>query len=315
MLLEQWEPKLPVLDKPTCFDRPADPQAALLVFRSRAGKVLGTLTRFAAHADIVGCCATNGCGDTTEYHYHFDWPGYLRRTVESELGGIGVSVCGPCGNLSTKKRLLPGYEAGDRQAREIGSGVANACLDAWSRTPPEWQPLHLGRPAHARVNLPLRETLPRDREELKLADKRTEELKVAFQKAIEARECPSTIRQLIDDYQHWSWMSRIVDRWVGLSEQEMRDRTFSVELEAVRLNDLVLAGLPGETLTETCQWLRAQSLGNRLVVLDQVNGYCAYQTTREQYDLGGYSYACSCLAREAGPLTRQYALELVRSLG
>lgn len=314
MLLEPWKPKLPVLEKPTYFDRPADPQAALLVFRNRAGKVLGTLARFAAHADIVGACATNGCGDTTEYHYHFDWPGYLRQTVDSELGGTGVCVCGPCGNLSTKKRLLAGYEAGDRQAREIGSGVAKACLDAWGQRSPEWEPLRLGTPVHARVDLPMRETLPRDREELKTAGKRADEHKQTFQKAIQAGECPAHIRQLIDEFQHLGWVPLIVDRWVGLSDQEMRDRVLSVELEAVRLNDLVLAGLPGESLTETCQWLRAQSLGNRLIVLDQVNGYCAYQTTREQYDLGGYSYACSCLAREAGPLTGQYALELIRSL-
>ena len=64
--------------------------------------------------------------------------------------------------------------------------------------------------------------------------------------------------------------------------------------------------------SETCQWLRAQSLGDRLIVLDQINGYCIYMVTREQYLQGGYSYWCSCLARDAEPLMKRQALELIR---
>ncbi len=85
----------------------------------------------------------------------------------------------------------------------------------------------------------------------------------------------------------------------------------TVELEALRINDVILAGMPGETLTETCQWLRAQSLGNRLIVFGRINGYIVYTTTREQYDLGGYTYWCSVLSRDAEPLLKQRALELI----
>lgn len=109
-------------------------------------------------------------------------------------------------------------------------------------------------------------------------------------------------------------MKKLVDKWVGLSEEELQKRIMTVELEALCLNDIVLAGLPGESLTETCQWLRAQSIGNKLIVFDQINGYCAYMVTREQYAQGGYSYWCSCLSRDAEPLMRQKALELVRKV-
>jgi len=123
------------------------------------------------------------------------------------------------------------------------------------------------------------------------------------------------VKQFIDAYWHWSWAPKIMDRWAGLADDEMASHSMRVEVEAIKLNDLVLAGLPGESMTETCQWLRAQSAGQRLIVLDQVNGYCAYQTTREQYDLGGYGYACSCLSRDAADLTRRQALEVIRCVG
>jgi hypothetical protein len=315
MLLEEWKPDLPAFSEKIYFDRPADPQAALLVFRNRAGKVLGTLARFAAHADIVAACVWDyGRGNMQENQYHFDWPGYLRQGVESALGGVGIAVCGPCGNLSTKKRALQGYAAGDRQAREFGGGVAGACLAAWQERPPAWQPLILGETAWDQVWLPMRAGFPRSRQELEKAPERARQYAAEYKAAIADKAPAYRIKQLIDEYLHWVWVPLIVDRWVGLAEEEMRDQRLAVELEAVRLNDLVLAGLPGESMAETCLWLRAQSLGQRLVVLDQVNGYCSYQTTGEQYRQGAYSYASSCLAREATAMTRMAALNLIRKV-
>lgn len=316
MLLQGWKPDLPAFSKRIYFDRPADPQGALLIFRNKkTGKTIGTLSRFAAHADIVSACWDLDGADLKRYRYHFDWPGYLRQTMEERVGGMGICVCGPCGNLSTKKRVLRGYQAGDRQAKEIGIGVAEACLAAWKEEKPAWQSLSLGKMAHTQVNLPLRDGFPRNRDDVRAAEGRAKDYAERYNSAIKAHAPAFQIKQLIDEYYHWTWVPSIVDRWVGLSEEELRVRRMTVEVEALRLNELVLAGLPGESMTETSQWLRAQSKGQRLIVLDQVNGYCAYQTTREQYDLGAYSYACSCLARDATSMTRQQALEMIRQVG
>jgi hypothetical protein len=67
-------------------------------------------------------------------------------------------------------------------------------------------------------------------------------------------------------------------------------------------------------LTETCQWIKAQSIGNKLVVLDQVNGYMGYMVTSEAYDQGGYSYWGSILRRDSERIMKKSALELIRSL-
>ncbi|MFA5863915.1 MAG: hypothetical protein WC975_04425 [Phycisphaerae bacterium] len=313
MNLGGWVPDVPAFKERIYFDAPADPQGALLVFRTPRGDILGTLARFSAHSDVVGGCTWDlGRRETTDTHYHFDWPGYTRQAVDSQLGGINVCVCGPCGNLSTKKRRIPGYESGDRQAREIGTAVADELLSEWKKVKPRWEPLHLGIQAGTNVNLPLRDTLPRRREELKGTETITKEKLEAFLNAIKNGEPAYRIKQRVDEYYHWSCMNQIVDRWAALSDRELHDQIMTVELEALRLNDLVLAGLPGESMTETCQWLRAQSLGNKLIVLDQVNGYCLYQTTAEQYDQGGYSYWGSCLARNSERITRNKALEVIQ---
>jgi hypothetical protein len=315
MLLREWKPDVPAFQQRIYFDRPADPQAAMVLFRRPGGGVIGTLTRFAAHPDIVGACATNFCrGGLSDYRYHFDWPGHVRQAAEERLGGMGVCVVGPCGNLGTKKRSVPGYESGDQQSRQLGYDLVNACLGRWEDRPTAWKPLRLNGLAHTQAYLPLRETFPKSRAEVAKAPEKAEEYRKAYQAAIQENQPPHRIRELIDLCHHWSWTPNIVDRWCGLSDEELARSAMSVELEAVGLNDLVLAGLPGESLTETCQWLRAQSLGERLVVVDMVNGYGCYQTTREQYDLGGYSAACSCLSRDADRTTRRETLRLIREV-
>jgi len=316
MLLMGWSPDLPAFKERIYFDAPADPQGVILVFRSPGGEILGSLARFTGHADIVDACTWDlGRRDAADKQYHFDWPGYLRRTMDERLGGIGVCVCGPCGNVSTKKRRLPGYEAGDRQAGEIGAAVAGELIDQWKSGEPRWEPLRLEKMAGEIVDLPLRDSIPRRREELEKLAQIEIEKKQAYETAVKDHEPAYRIKQKIDDYYHWMCMDKIIDRWVGLSERELRDRVLTVELEALKLNGLVLAGLPGESMAETCLWLRAQSLGSRLIVLDQVNGYCLYQTTAEQYDQGGYGFWAGCLARTAERITRARALNLIRAVG
>ena len=104
-------------------------------------------------------------------------------------------------------------------------------------------------------------------------EQRTSELRAAFQAAIEAGEPAYKIKRLIDDAQHWACMEKIGDEWAGFSDGEMARGLLDLEISALRLNDLVLAGWPGESMIDTCLWLRAQSIGDRLVVVDQINGY------------------------------------------
>jgi len=315
MLLEDWKPQLPAFEKPIYFDRPADPQGALLVFRTPAGEMLGSLARFAAHADVTGAAVWDwGRGDMAEYRYNWDWPGYLRGRVEQALGGTCVCTCGPCGNLSTKKRTVRGYEAGDRQARRIGAGVADALIEEWEGAAPPWRPLTLGGQAHGILHLPMRASFPRDRREVAEATERAEELTRAHRAAIDAGECPARIKQLIDQMHHWQWAGKMVDQWIGLSDEELARGAFPIEIQALRLGELVLAGLPGESLCETSTWLRAQSMGMRLVALDQINSACIYHAGSVDMDLGGYAATCNPLARHATSLTRERALELIRKV-
>jgi hypothetical protein len=313
MLLGDWAPDLPAFKQDIYFDRPVDGQVALLVFRGASGKILGTLTRFSGHPDIA-TSHTNFGARMDEYRYHHDWPGYVRRAVDDELGALGVCVNGPCGDVSVRASCGGSYAEADAEARRAGEGVAGACLAAWHEHEPAWETVRMGAPAAGRVKLPLRDTLPCSRAELLSGRAREQKLDAMRKQVNDARAAgapPAHIKRLIDEQHHQFWLAALVEKWVGLSDEELGSRFSEVEVQALRLNDLVLCGLPAESMTDTSLWLKAQTYGSRLITIDQVNGYCSYLTTSDQYAQGGYSYWGGGHAVDAEAILRQAALELI----
>ncbi|MDF2986423.1 MAG: hypothetical protein K0R50_1933 [Eubacterium sp.] len=311
MNLYGYKPDIQAFKDNIYFDRNADPQGALLVFRSKAGKILGTITRFAAHPDVA--VLFESMGITDQYKYHSDWPGYLREAMDKSVGGTGLYVNGPCGNLSVRKGYegMTTYAACDREALRIGNEIARAFLEVWNSTPGVWEDIELTGIKAGKADLPMRDSMPHSLEASKYRDEQIEASTENLDTALKNAAPPALIKKLIDEKMHQSSISTIINSWVGITDSELKSRSVGVNIEAVSLNGLIFAGLPGECLTETCQWLKAQSIGNKLIVLDQVNGYIGYMTTAEAYDQGGYSYWGSWLRRDAEKILRKKMLELI----
>jgi hypothetical protein len=314
MLLDGYKPDIPGLKDKVYFDRPADPQGALLVFRAKTGDILGTVTRFAGHPDVAVLFESRGV--TGQYRYNFDWPGYLRQVIDSTVGGTGVYINGPCGNLSVKKGYdgMDTYEACAEEAERIGREIAGAFLTEWEEQNHTWEDVKIQGVVSSGVDLPMRETMSLGLDDPADRDRAIKEAEEVLKKAISDGEPPARIKRLIDRKFHLRSISTIINEWVGLSDQELRNRLVRVEIEAVSLNGLVISGVPGECLTETCMWLRAQSLGNKLIMADQVNGYMGYMVTPETYDHGGYAFWGSWLRRDAEPIMKRKALSIIKSL-
>ncbi len=314
MLLDGYLPPIPAFKEPIYFDRPVDSQAVLMVFRAKSGKVLGSISRFAAHPDVAVLFESRGIYD--QYHYSSDWPGYLRDTIQSAVGGISLYINGPCANLSVKKGYdgMDTYIKCEEEARRIGEEIALEFLRQWSSCRHTWQDISLKGGSHKNIKLPIRNSIALCLNNPLCHEEKIKEAGSRLALAIASGQPPAAIKRLIDEKKHLSAAETIIKEWAGLERDELENGLAEIELEAVAINDLVLAGLPGECLTETCTWLRSQSLGNKLIVLDQVNGYMGYMTTPESYDQGGYTYWGGWVARNAEPAMRKGCLGLIRKL-
>ena len=312
--LDGYRPALPAFDTPIYFDRPADGQGLLAVLRAADGTVLGSLARFAAHPDVAVLFESHGIAD--QYRYHFDWTGYLRQAIDRQLGGIGLYLNGPCADLAVRKGYggMTTYEACDREALRIGGLIAGALLRAWQARPPRWQALRLAGIAAATLPLPLRDTLPHSLQAAQHTGEGLQQAQRNLDAALAQSASPARIKRLIDEKLHQRTLRTMVQEWVGFTDAELSSRQAAVEAGAVCLNGLVFAGLPGECLAQTTTLLRAAALGQRLITLDQVNGYLGYVTTAQAYDQGGYSYWGGWVRRDAEALLRQQALGVIRSV-
>jgi hypothetical protein len=317
LLLCGYEPDIPAFEEPIRFDRPCDPLAALLVFRGESKRVLGSLLRFTGHPDIA-VSATKWGKYPERVKYNHDWPGYARRKLDEALGGDSLCVGGPCGNVGMRFSGPDTYDQAAGLARDVGEGVADACLEAWRAREPAWEPLQLGPLAATEVRLPLRDGLPRSRAEIPHGvelEKRLHAESDKLRAAIERGEAPARVKRIIDRLQATQHLGAFLDEFTNLSDEELAGRYMTIDLEAVRVNDLVLAGLPGETMTETSMRLQAQTLGRQLITIDQVNGYHLYITDDDAHVQGGYSYWGGLIARGAEPMLRRSALELIDRVG
>ncbi len=305
MLLRGYHPDLPVFDRPIYFDNPVDQKAYLFVFSDESGKVIGTLSRFAAHPDVAVLFELRGVSD--QYRYNFDWPGYLSEHLEEAFHAPSLYLNGPCADLSAKKGFegMDTYEACAEEARRIGRAIAAELLDRFQK-----KRVTLGNPDRFRCatfsfQLPMRDNLPYSRAEMPDRDSAVRQADSALENAIEGHWPAYRIKQLIDDRFRAATDDSMILEICGFDDETLGRHTVSVDVAALALGDYLFIGVPGESLVDMTYWLRAAFSGVKTVPVDQVDGYYNYLATPTSLTLGGYTYWSSWVTRDSIPLLKE----------
>lgn len=78
-----------------------------------------------------------------------------------------------------------------------------------------------------------------------------------------------------------------------------RPETLTIKLQAIRIGDIAVVGIPFETLVEIGLELKAKSPFDRTIVIGLANGRHGYLPTPEQHKLGGYeTWLGTCVVAE-----------------
>ncbi len=300
MLLRGYEPKLPVFDDPIYFDNPNDPLAYLFVFRSEKGDIIGTISRFAAHPDVAVLFESHHVHD---YHYDYDWPGYLCDKMERTFDAPAMYINGPCANLATKKNFdgYVTYEASAAEAKRIGEEIADMLLARFEEKRVSFGDADNCKAARFVVELPMRSDFPRSMQDIAKKEINEKKAEEALQSAIERNAPAYEVKQLIDDRYRATFTPRFVEFSGGFDEETLVRGTVRVDVTALRLGRYLFIGLPGESLVEMTDWLRSTFTGAKTIPLDQVNGYFGYMATPTSLTLGGYTYWYSWVGRDSIP--------------
>ncbi len=302
MLLRGYQPELPVFDKPIYFDNPNDPLAYLFVFRDESGKIIGTMSRFAAHPDISVLFESHGVSD---YKFHFDWPGFLCEYMEAEYDAPAMYINGPCADLAMKKGFegFVTYDSSVAESKRVGEELAKFLVEEHKK-----KSVPLGDTNHLKVirfqsELPLHEDFPNDPALItrELANQQVYDAEEALQAAIARGDSPAAIKTLVDDRFRATYLIRYMDEQVFFDEETIRRGTVFVDVAAFMLGDYLFIGIPGESMVDMTLWMRSTFTGVKTVTMDQVDGYLGYMATPTSLTLGGYTYWNSWVSRKSIP--------------
>ncbi len=236
----------------------ADDVVDVLKFDADDGQPLGVIVRYSTH---VNCC-------NRPEHYTGDFPFFLRRILERELGGIAVFLTGPCAEIS------PGLRSKDEGAElRLSRQLADLVLDALRNG--ESKPLTSMRDGMIPCKLKVRPELINYNvsrpSSLPLPDDPAER-----KRELEARSFPDRYC----DYLFAKWRSG-----------EATGKTITGRVGVLRLNDLTLLALPGETFSACARELAAD-LPGRVVTVTEHDRTLLYLAPKAEIDAGGYESCC-----------------------
>lgn len=197
-----------------------------------------------------------------------DWPGYAYRALEADQPGlVAMFAQGCCGNINCNWRV--GFEVTEQLGLTFAEAVRQVASELQPRAEAEV------RVASETVALPLQDPPP------------VSEAREAVEKAVAERNAGWDranygARKMLDGIVTWS------QQVLALAERGATNLSVDYEVQAVRLGDFCIVGLPGEVFVEYAVNIAAASPCGQTAVAGYTNGNIGYVPTEAAYAEGGY---------------------------
>jgi hypothetical protein len=269
-------------------DHPIDASVGVIRVDDLDGHPIAVAFRYSAHPVTVGSRSQVASSD---------YPGPAREVLERNLGGLALFLQGCGGNINPRVGI--GYEVDCRdtknrvglelggEALKIAAGIRTNTRAGQRRplgnvpnilfTP--WEPVHGDTCTHLTA---AETTVALDYVELPPPG--------------EARAILAQWQATVEDgragrIQEWELRVAVkMEAWARrlLAAVEAGGATFDLKLQAIRVNDIVVAGMNVETFFETGLEARAGSPLPDTFVLGYTNGSMAYLPRAEDHPAGGW---------------------------
>jgi len=274
---------------------PTDDLLSVVRIESPRGKVKGRLVSFPCHPTVMG---------PSNLQYSADLFGAAAKEVEKKYpDSICIMFNGAAADASTRlTRREQSWAEIERLGRELARGIIAA--DRASKP----AGASLIRSMTASMTFPFRE-IPEPDEAQKEYDEAL--AKAGDPAARDKGDAGDRLaRSLVEGAAARLLLSRI-GGWRPLFGADAAE----LELQAIRINDIIVCGLPGEFFASAGSVLRKAALPKLGFVIGYANGYCGYIVPPEEAQKGGYEAMMSPLVPECEPKIIGTAGSLIREIG
>ena len=254
------------------------------------------VVHFGTHADTVGGELISG-----------DWPNFVAKTVETVFENTRcIFLTGAQGDVN---HINPKPTAGDRKGLEY---------DTFDGVPRGYEHTkHMGRKVAAAVIAMLDKTEPISSDKISYG---TKEISVPSNQENDKLEEAKRICALHlagrDDELPYEKMelTTVVAEAARICKLEHGPDAFNYVLSALKLGDIVLAGLPGECFVDIGRTIEREYGSDTLFVCCLTNGGDTYFPTASAYDEGGYEARTSHLKKGADKILTDGMAELLKNI-
>ncbi len=297
------------------WDRPVDHTLRIGRLDTPAGDAVATIVHYSAHPTIVA---------GGNRHIHAEYPGPLRRVVESAVGGRCLFLQGTPGDIGPVETFVDDLEPYHRLGSMIGHDAASAATRssarphrqrvAESQDPSTWLAFYEYEP------MPPNDTTLRVSRRIVDAPVRREgvgdagawraeqaNLRGRLLSAIDRGADPFEIRELRVQTKGASMRAERAEALAGRV-------TFPLEIHGLRIGPLALIGVPVEPFLGLGLAIEDRSPFPMTMVSGYTNGYRNYLPTIDEWERGGYEVDSCSFEPEVANLFVETAVDLLREL-
>jgi hypothetical protein len=268
-----------------------DNNLQVLFFRDKkSGEMKGSFIRFAAHAVISSAKVVNG--DVSA-----DFPGYLKRKIENDLGGIALFGQGASGDLRPLNK-----EYSHEFAKKYGENLASKIIQSYQEL--NWQPLTKLVFHTQPVVLPLKDSIFFSEDGMK---EEMSKIEVLYDKEANPRQ-----KRILQDKFWGVYRAPEVHSMVRPAWKEKKQ--IEMNLCALQINDKVIIASLGELFTRTGKQIIEPFSDKNPLLVTIANECISYVPTDEERDKGGYEPGVSIVASGTSDTLIQSAHKLLSTI-
>ena len=274
------------------FDGATDPSVDVLRVDDLEGNPIAAVVCYAAHPVVMGS-ASDLLGP--------DYPGVVRRIVEQATGATCLFLTGAAGNQATIEFLQGDWSQVERMGGVIGSEAAKtffgietrphkvvrrlgASMSRWAVYEKEYRdgPTHkMLAVANRKASVPLQPLPSLEQAQSQFAEARRD--------LEEKRGNAASVRETVPALMMERWTRGVLEKvQAGRTQEEL-----SFEIVGYRLDDFVLAAMPGEPFVEVQLGVKARSKAAHTMFAGYGNGNVAYWPSPETVARGGMAVEAS----------------------
>jgi hypothetical protein len=256
------------------------------------GRPIAVVCCFAAHPVVMGM---------DSFLLGPDYPGVVRRIVDQTVGGTCLFLTGAAGNQATIEFLQDDWDEVERIGGVIGCEAAKTAIGIETR--PHEVVMEAGGsmsnlavynkrfhdgPTHQMLDVATR-TASVPLQPLPTLEEAESQVADAERELADARERGVTVRETVP--------LMLMDRWTKMVRDKVKNGIkqdyLTFDIVGYRLDDFVLAALPGEPFVEIALGVKERSRAGHTMVAGYGNGNVGYLPCAETVAQGGMAVEAS----------------------